>query len=92
MATSEKKLTPEQLPASLRNSALLNRADLELLCGIPEIPAIDPSFQDHELTTIIQYFAVSPEEMELELHRLAQQYLRAGKIAQAWQILLAANY
>lgn len=80
----------EQLPQSIQHSKILDQADQELLCQVPEIPDIDPAYEDPELTPIIQYFSITPEEMEKELHRLAKKHLAAGKTAQAWQVLLAA--
>jgi hypothetical protein len=55
------------------------------------MPAIDPSFHDDTLKNIFQYYSVSPDEMEKELHTYAKQLLDQGKVQEAWQILLATN-
>jgi hypothetical protein len=50
---------------------------------------IDPAFEDEKLKNIFQYYAVDPDEMEKELHLYAAELLDKGKVAEAWQVLLA---
>lgn len=80
----------DQLPESIRNSKILTGNDLGLLANVHEMPFIDPGFTDDGLKQIIQYYAINPEDMELELHRYAKQLLANGKVAEAWQVLLAS--
>ena len=56
---------------------------------IDEMPFVDPAFDDVKLKNIIQYYSINPNEMDIELHRYAKELLDAGKVDEAWQILLA---
>jgi hypothetical protein len=49
---------------------------------------VDPAFEDDTLKNIIQYYSINPEEMEQELHLYAKALLDAGKVMEAWQVLL----
>jgi flavin reductase (DIM6/NTAB) family NADH-FMN oxidoreductase RutF len=80
----------DTLPLSIRNSRILTGNNLGMLANIHELPSIDPSFEDEQLKNIIQYYSITPDEMEKELHRYAQQLLEAGKVSEAWQVLLTA--
>jgi len=79
----------DALPDSIRKSNILSGNDLGLLANVERIPDIDPAFDSPELKQIFQYYAVSPEEMEKELHLLAHRLLRQGEVVHAWQVLLA---
>jgi len=50
---------------------------------------VDPSFDDAHLKQIFQYYSISPEEMEKELHLYAKKLLEENKVKEAWQVLLA---
>jgi len=76
------------LPASIGNSTFLTNAHLNQLCSVPELPLIDPAFEDDRLKNIIQYFSNSPDEMEKELHIYAKELLDKEDIHAAWQVLL----
>lgn len=78
------------LPPSIRNSRILTGNNLGQLANLPEIPPVDPAFADDRLKQIIQYYGNSPEEMETELHRHAHSLLEAGKVQEAWQVLLSS--
>ena len=79
----------DALPDAVRRSRILSGNDLGQLANVHEIPAIDPSFHDNRLQQIFQYYSVSPEEMEKELHAYAAKLLGEGKVREAWQVLLA---
>jgi flavin reductase (DIM6/NTAB) family NADH-FMN oxidoreductase RutF len=81
----------DSLPASIRDSGILTGNNLGQLANVSELPAIEPSFDDPHLKEIIQYYSVSPEEMEKELHSYARQLLDEGKVMHAWQVLLAGD-
>lgn len=70
----------DQLPESIRNSRILTGNDLGLLATVERIPERSADF--HESTS------GSSQRSEEALHRLAQQYLQEGRIADAWKILL----
>jgi flavin reductase (DIM6/NTAB) family NADH-FMN oxidoreductase RutF len=78
----------DALPFAIRNSCILTGNHLGLLANVHEMPVIDPAFEDVQLKNIIQYYSITPEEMEKELHRYAKQLLDEGKVREAWQVLL----
>lgn len=79
----------DALPKSIRMSNILTGNNLAQLAHIKELPFIDPAFEDEQLKNIIQYYAVNPDEMEIELHHYAKQLLDKNKVQAAWQVLLA---
>ncbi|MBS1660248.1 MAG: flavin reductase family protein [Bacteroidetes bacterium] len=81
----------DALPGPIRNSRILTGNQLGQLANVHELPEVDPAFHDGRLTHIFQYYSVSPDEMEKELHSYAAQLLEAGKVREAWQVLLALN-
>ncbi|TAJ53804.1 MAG: flavin reductase family protein [Chitinophagaceae bacterium] len=81
----------DALPAGIRNSPILTGNHLGMLGNIHELPAINPAFDDAQLKNIIQYFSINPGEMENELHKYAATLLNQGKVAEAWQVLLAGD-
>ncbi|MDO6434339.1 flavin reductase family protein [Flavitalea sp. BT771] len=81
----------DALPSPLRNSTILSGNDLGQLANVHELPTIDPAFHDDTLKNIFQYYSVNPDEMEKELHAYAKKLLSQGKVAEAWQVLLALN-
>jgi len=81
----------DALPDPIRNSPILSGNDLGQLANVHELPVVDPAYEDDRLKSIFQYYSVSPDEMEKELHVYAKQLLKEGKVAAAWQVLLALN-
>lgn len=79
----------DALPESVRNSDILTGNDLGHLANVHEMPVIEPSFDDPHLKNIIQYYSLTPDEMEKELHTYAKKLLGEGKVKEAWQVLLA---
>ncbi len=79
----------DSLPASVRNSHVFSGNDLGMLANVHEMPVIDPSFDDAHLKQIIQYYSLNPADMERELHLHAKKMLEAGKIYEAWQVILS---
>lgn len=80
----------DALPDSIRNSKILSGNNLGQLANVHEMPFIDAAFEDDNLKSIIQYYALNPEDMENELHHYAKKLLAAGKVKEAWQVLLAS--
>lgn len=80
----------DQLPESIRKSSTLTGNHLGMLGNVEEIPVIDASFDDSHLKQILQYYSVSPAEMEKEVHQYAARLLDDGKIREAWQVLLSS--
>jgi hypothetical protein len=81
----------DALPASIKNSTILSGNNLGQLANVDKIPFVDTGFNDDKLKNIIQYYSINPDEMEKELHFYAKELLDAGKVNQAWQVLLALN-
>jgi flavin reductase (DIM6/NTAB) family NADH-FMN oxidoreductase RutF len=81
----------DALPEGIRNSKLLTGNHIGMLANIQELPTINPAFSDDRLKNIIQYYSISPAEMEKELHIYAAELLNAGKVQDAWQILLSGE-
>jgi flavin reductase (DIM6/NTAB) family NADH-FMN oxidoreductase RutF len=79
----------DALPSSIQNSSILTGNHLGQLANVHHLPVIDPSYEDEQLKNIIQYFSISPTEMEKELHLHAARLLNEGKVEAAWQVLLA---
>ena len=77
------------LPENIRQSTVLSDADRSELATVPQIPDVDPSFYDEMVNNIFQYYSLTPDEMEKELHQYAAQLLQQGNVATAWQVLLA---
>lgn len=81
----------DALPLSIRNSRILTGNHLGQLANVHELPVIDPAFDDAHLKQIIQYYNISPEEMEKELHDYGKRLLDEGKVQEAWQVLLCGE-
>ena len=79
----------DALPESIRNSRILTGNNLGQLANVHEMPFVDPAFSDDRLKNIVQYYAINPDDMDKELHRYAKELLDAGKVNEAWQVLLA---
>lgn len=79
----------DSLPASVRSSHIFSGNDLGMLANVHEMPVIDPSFDDAHLKQIIQYYSLNPADMERELHLHAKKMLEAGKVNEAWQVILS---
>lgn len=79
----------DTLPESIRKSSILTGNNLGQLANVHEMPFVDPAFTDDKLKNIIQYYSINPDEMDKELHRYAKELLDAGKVNEAWQVLLA---
>jgi flavin reductase (DIM6/NTAB) family NADH-FMN oxidoreductase RutF len=81
----------DALAPAIKNSKILSGNNLGQLGNVHEMPFIDPAFHDDKLKNIFQYYSLNPDEMERELHIYAKELLDAGKVKEAWQVLLALN-
>lgn len=81
----------DALPPAVRNSSILTGNNLGQLANVHSYPVIDPAYDDPHLKQIIQYYSISPVEMEKELHNYAKKLLDKGDLASAWQVLLSAE-
>jgi len=89
-SNAHKPIGIDALPENIRNSNILSAINLAQLANIREYPVIDPSFDDDHLKQIIQYYSLSPDEMEKELQLYAKRLLEKDEVYKAWQVLLAA--
>ncbi|PKQ70654.1 flavin reductase family protein [Raineya orbicola] len=78
----------DQLPETIRNSSILTGNNLGRLANVEKLPSTEEiqSFQDDRLQTIQQNF--SGTELIKQTHLYAQELLQAGKIQEAWRVLL----
>jgi flavin reductase (DIM6/NTAB) family NADH-FMN oxidoreductase RutF len=81
----------DALPPAIRQSNILTGNNLGQLANVQQQPVVDPAFDDEHLKNIIQYYSITPDEMEKELHRHAQRLLEQGRVQDAWQVLLAGT-
>jgi flavin reductase (DIM6/NTAB) family NADH-FMN oxidoreductase RutF len=79
----------DALPESILSSKILTGNNLGQLANVHEYPVVDNTFEDEKLKSIIQYFSLNVDEMDIELHKYAKELLDAGKVTDAWQVLLA---
>jgi flavin reductase (DIM6/NTAB) family NADH-FMN oxidoreductase RutF len=79
----------DALPETILKSNILSANNLGQLANVHEMPFVDPAFTDDRLKNIIQYYSINPDEMDKELHTYAKELLDAGKVNEAWQVLLA---
>ena len=79
----------DALPDTVRNSKILTGNNLGQLANVHAYPLEDATFEDERLKNIIQYFSLSINEMDKELHLYAKELLDAGRVKEAWQVLLA---
>jgi flavin reductase (DIM6/NTAB) family NADH-FMN oxidoreductase RutF len=80
----------DALPVSIKQSTVLTGNNLGQLANVYELPFVDATFNDDTLKHIIQYYSITPDEMENELHQYAKKLLDANFVDAAWQVLLTA--
>ena len=83
----------EVIPEDIRKSSVLTGNDLGKLGGIEEIPN-ETDVNEYKLIELSDLFVSLEDnaiELELELHKLAQQLLKDDKLEEAWKTLLAFN-
>ncbi|MES2731470.1 MAG: flavin reductase family protein [Bacteroidota bacterium] len=81
----------DQLPLPIRNSPILTGNNLGRLANVEALPGheVIDAFQSHpEIQEIHQRYPHDPEGRQYHLHQLAQRYLEAGKVEEAWKVLL----
>ncbi len=78
----------DQLPDAIRNSSILTGNNLGRLANVEKLPSAEEiqGFQDERLQNIQQNF--SGTELIRQTHLYAQELLQAGKIQEAWRVLL----
>jgi len=74
----------DQIPLRIRNSTVLTGNDLGRLGNVEKLPSED-MIKQFQSENVWKETAGKGEE---ELHRLAQRYLKEGRVEDAWKILL----
>ncbi len=74
----------DQIPAQIRNSNILTGNDLGRLGNIEALPA-EAEVKNFQSTEV---WKEASKKGTTEIHRLAQSYLHAGSIEEAWKTLL----
>lgn len=85
----------DQLPDNVKNSAVLTGNNLGRLANVEHLPGKDQILalaNEPEVSAILENFADDEENLEKELHLLAQKYLDSGETDQAWQVILQGEY
>lgn len=81
----------DQIPKSIRNSKVLTGNHLGKLGNVEELPsdeAVQEFAKEPEVSAILEYVDHDPDQIQLELHKLAAQHLDAGDPVAAWKVLL----
>jgi len=83
----------DSLPTDILGSTVLTKNDLGLLAGIEKLPN-ETDVNEYKLVELNNYFVSldnEPIQLELALHKHAQELLTEGKLEEAWMTLLAFN-
>jgi flavin reductase (DIM6/NTAB) family NADH-FMN oxidoreductase RutF len=83
----------DQIPGDIRRSKVLTGNDLGHLGGIEKLPDETDvnEFKLLELSELFISLEDEPAELELALHRRAQELLNENKLKEAWMTLLSFN-
>ena len=83
----------DKIPADIRNSNILTGNNLGQLGNVESVPdetAVN-EFRLIELSDVFQEFEDNAPKLEVELHKIAKQYLEENNVEAAWKTLLAFN-
>jgi len=83
----------DQIPNDIKNSNILTGNNLGQLGNVESLPneTTVNEFKLIELSEVFQEFEDNAPKLEIELHKLAKQYLEENKVESAWKTLLAFN-
>jgi flavin reductase (DIM6/NTAB) family NADH-FMN oxidoreductase RutF len=76
----------DALPEFIRTSNHLTGNQLAMLAGLAEVQEIDKSFYDERAEALLKY--LKGNSLSEKLHEYARELIEAGKIRDAWQVLL----
>jgi len=83
----------DNIPLDIRNSSVLTGNDLGRLGNVEALPN-ETEVNEYKLTHLSEIFLRNDSDannLEKELHTLAHQLLKKGKVSEAWQTLLTFN-
>lgn len=81
----------DQIPNSIKNSNVLTGNHLGKLGNVEKLPSqneVDEFANEPEVSAILEYADHEPDQIQVELHKLASQHLDAGDVISAWKVLL----
>lgn len=81
----------DQIPEEIRNSDVLTGNNLGRLGNVEQLPSeteIEEFSKEPEVSAILEYFNSDRDNSEVELHKLAKQFLDDGQVMNAWKVLL----
>jgi flavin reductase (DIM6/NTAB) family NADH-FMN oxidoreductase RutF len=83
----------DRIPFNIRNSKILTGNNLGQLGNIEKLPDETEvnEFKLIELSELFIKYSDHPEQLETELHKQAQLFLKDSKVEEAWKTLLAFN-
>lgn len=83
----------DRIPLEIRNSGILTGNNLGQLGNIEELPN-ETDVNEWKLTELADLFVKFEEnsaQLEVELHKLAHEFLEKGDVLEAWKTLLTYN-
>lgn len=87
----KKGIGVDQIPEPIRNSRILTGNNLGRLGNVEQLPeaeSVREFFHDTRIQEIFERFSHHPESLEDHLHSFAKELLEAGKVEEAWKVLL----
>lgn len=83
----------DQIPEDIRNSTILTGNNLGQLGNVENLPdeTTVNEFKLIELSDLFQEYEDDVPQLEIELHKLAKEYLDKNEVDEAWKTLLAFN-
>ncbi len=81
------------IPDDIRNSRILTGNDLGVLGNVEALPN-ETDVNEYRLTELSESFVEheeNPTQLELELHKKAQELIQNGNVREAWMTLLSFN-
>ncbi len=81
----------DKMPSNIRTSHILSGNDLGMLGNITELPLpseIEQFSGEPEVSSILEAFADDPDQRDIELHKLARNFLSEQEVEKAWLTLL----
>lgn len=88
---TNKGMGVDHIPKSIRNSKVLTGNHLGKLGNVEKLPSeweVKDFANEPEVSAILEYIDHEPDRIQLELHKLAAQYLDKGDTTSAWKVLL----
>jgi flavin reductase (DIM6/NTAB) family NADH-FMN oxidoreductase RutF len=85
----------DQLPESIRNSAVLTGNNLGALGNVEQLPGeeeVAGTLDDEKIKRIFVAFKSTDPERENQVHTLAKELLDGGEVQEAWKVLMTLEF